>query len=74
MDPNMRQYWPIRNELAITDGNVRKDKRIMFPFQLQKQILQQLHTNHMEIESMRLLVCESVYLLDMNADIENTLM
>ena len=57
----------------MIDGTVMKGKRIIIPFQLQKQILQQLHSNHMAIEKMKLLVHESVYWLNMNEDIENTM-
>ena len=32
------QYWPIRNELTMTDSIVMKGKRKIIPFQLQKQI------------------------------------
>ena len=35
----IRPYWPIRNGLAMIDGIVRKDKRLIIPFQLWKQIL-----------------------------------
>ena len=54
-------YWPIRNELALIDYTAMKGKRIIIPFPLQKQILQQLHSNHMGIEKIRLLIYESVY-------------
>ena len=64
------QYWPIRNELAMNGGTAMKSKRIL-PFQLQKHILQQLLSNHMGIEKIRLLVCEQVYWVNMNVDIEN---
>ena len=67
-----KQYWPIRSKLAIIDGITMKGKRIRIPFPLQKQILQQLHSNHMSIEKIRLLVCESVYLVDINVKIKNT--
>ena len=49
-----------------------KDKRIIIAFQVQKQILQQLHSNHMGIGKMRLLFSETVYWSNMNTDIKNT--
>ena len=36
---SMLQYWPIRNKLIMRDATVMKDKRIIIPFWLQKQIL-----------------------------------
>ena len=34
----------------MSDSTAMKDRRIIIPFLLQKQILEQLHTNHMGIE------------------------
>ena len=67
---SMRQYWPIRSELAIIDIAM-KGKRIIIPFQLQRQILQQLHYNHMGIEKTRNIVHKFIYWLNINADIVN---
>ena len=38
---------------------------------LQKRTLKQLHVNHMSIEKTRLLACESIHSININADIEN---
>ena len=57
----------------MIDGITMKGKRIIIPFLLQKQILQQLHSSHMCIENMRLLAHELLYWVDMNTDIENTM-
>ena len=62
-----------KNKLTIIDGIVMKDKRIIIPFQLQKQILQQLHSNHMEIEKTRLQAHSLVYSLHMSTYIGNTI-
>ena len=70
---SMLQYWPIRSKLAMTDGITIKGERIIIPLLLQKQILQQLHSNHMCIEEMTLLAHELVYGVNMNADTENTI-
>ena len=58
---SMRQYWTIRSILAMVDSIIMREKRVIIPFLLQKQILQQLHTNHMGIERMRLLAYALVY-------------
>ena len=52
---SMRHYWPIKSEQAMTDGIAMKGKGIKIPILLQKQVLQQLHSNYMGIEKMRLL-------------------
>ena len=41
----MRQYQPIRSELAITDGITMEGKGILIPLQLQKLILKQPYGN-----------------------------
>ena len=46
VDHSTRQYWPIRNDLAMTDGIAMEGNRIIISFQLQKQ----LHTSHTETE------------------------
>ena len=43
------------------DNIAMKGKRLIIQFVLQKQILQQLHSNHTGIEKMRLLAYELVY-------------
>ena len=42
----------------------------MIPDTLQKQVLGQLHINHMVIEKTKLLVCESIYWPGINSNIE----
>ena len=44
----------MRSKLAMTDGIAMKGKKIIIPFLLQKQILQQLYDNHMGIEKIAL--------------------
>ena len=54
----------------MIDNIAIKGKWLTVPFTLQNQILEQLHIN-MGIKKTRLLVMESVYLVNMNTDIEN---
>ena len=58
----------------MINGIAIKVRRIIISFLLQRQILEQLYSNHMDIEKTRLLVRESVYWVNMNADIENNIM
>ena len=46
VEHSMRRYRPIGIKLVMMDGIAMKRKRIMIPFQFQKQILQQLYRNH----------------------------
>ena len=54
------------NEIVI------KSQHIIIPYLLQRQILDQLHSNHMIIEKTHLLTRESVYWINMNPNIEQT--
>ena len=54
----------------MINGMAMKNKHIIIPLALQKQILDQFHNNHIGIEKMQLLVRESVYWINMNADTE----
>ena len=66
----MRQYLPIRSELAMVCSIIMKGKRTIIPLLLHMQILQWLHGSHMVREKMRLLVYESVYWVNINEDIK----
>ena len=68
---NLRPYQFYRDVLAVIDGVVMKGRCIVVPQDVQKQVLDQLHLNHMGIEKMKLLMCKSVYWVNINTNIEN---
>ena len=45
----------------MIDQVAMKDRRIIIQAEVQHQILEQFHTNHMDVEKIRLLTRESVY-------------
>ena len=47
---DLQLYWSNRDELAVIDGIMLKGKCIIIPNRLKKQVVNQLHTNHMGIE------------------------
>ena len=55
----------------MNDGIAMKSKHKIIPYPLQKQILEQLHSNHMGIEK-NYFSWKSVYWINMNANIEQT--
>ena len=57
----------------MTDGIPMKGKQIILLFVLHNQILEQLTSNHRGKEETRLLARQVVYLINMNAHIENTM-
>ena len=56
----VHQYWSFRNEVAVSNQIVKKDRRRIMPASLQKRTLDQVHVNHMGIEQTRLLVLKSI--------------
>ena len=72
LEHSIRHYWPIRSKLAMVEGLTVKGKGKIIHFQLQKLILQQLHSNNMGIEKKKPLGHELLYWVNMNADINST--
>ena len=48
-----------------------EDRRRIIPAALHDKALNQLHPNHLAIEKIRLLACESIHWININADIED---
>ena len=68
--PGVERYWPIRYELAMKDGIEMKCKCVIISCFLQKQILQQLHSNDMGIKKIYMDARGAMYWINMNADFE----
>ena len=66
---DIRLYWSCKDDLAVIDGVIIKGRHIIVPEVLKQQALDQLHANHMGIK--KLLVCESIYWVNINNAIEN---
>ena len=54
-------YWSHRNEIAIVDGTAITGRRIIISASMQDKAIIQEHINHMGIEKIRRLACESLY-------------
>ena len=67
---DLRPYWSYRDDLAVIDRVVMKGRHIAIPAVLKQQALDQFHLNHMGIEKTKLLMCKSVYWVDINTDID----
>ena len=66
----LKLYWSNRDELVVIGGVILKGRCIIIPNSLRQQVLDQLYTNHIGIEKMKLLACKCVYWHSINADIE----
>ena len=58
--------------IAIKNDITMKGRRIIIPAALQDKALKQLHLKHVGIVKTGLLACESIYWINKNADIEET--
>ena len=68
---DIRPYWSYKDDLAVIYGIVIKGRCFIIPIVLKQQAPDQLHINHMGIEKTKLLVCRSIYWVNINNDIEN---
>ena len=66
----LKLYCSYRDELAVIDVIILKGRCIIIPNSLRQQVLNQLHTNHMGIDRMKLIAYKCVYWCSINADIE----
>ena len=69
----MQSYWSFREKITILDGIALKGRKIIIPKGLQDKAPKQLHLKHRDIEKTRLLAFESIYWINMNANIEEML-
>ena len=68
---DMRTNWMFWDDMAVIGGVILKGRQMVTLESLQKQALEQLHINYMQIDKTKLLACESLYWIGMNMDIEN---
>ena len=68
---DIRPYWSYRDDLAVIDGVIIKGRCIIIPQELKQWVLDQLHLNHMGIKKTKLLMCKSVYWVNINNNTEN---
>ena len=68
---DIRPYSSYKDDLAVIGGIVMKGRCIIIPKMLKQQALNQVHGNHMGMEKMKLLVCKSIYWVNINNDVDN---
>ena len=70
---DIRSFYDYRESLTIIDGMIMKDKRIVIPFGLCEQALENLHRSHMGIVKMKERASTSMFWPNIYKDIENFL-
>ena len=63
-------HWIFQDNMVVIDGIIMKGRCVIVLEVLKIQALDQLHINYMGIEKTKLLTCKSVYLVNINDDIE----
>ncbi len=67
----IQDYWNYRDEIGVYDGIVLKAERVIIPKQLQRPILEQIHSGHQGIEKCRLRARDAVFWIGINTDIQD---
>ena len=67
-----KPYWPYKKELSMTNGMLLKDKRLIIPVSIRKEVLKQLHQAHMGIERTKWRARATISWPQINQQIEET--
>ena len=67
----IREYWTIRDELAVQDGVVFKGARLIVPKTLRKEMLTRIHASHMGVESCLRKSRDTLFWPNMNSEIRD---
>ncbi|KAI8490629.1 hypothetical protein Bbelb_318970 [Branchiostoma belcheri] len=70
VQPLIREYWTIRDDISIENGVLLAGSRIIIPKSLQKEVLQTIHEGHMGEEKCKLRAKSAVYWIGMYKEIE----
>ena len=70
---DIRSFYDYRESLTIIDGMIMKEKRIVIPFGLREQALENLHRSHMGIVKTKERASTSMFWPKIYNDIENFL-
>ena len=71
LHPQLRAFWPFRDELVVDDGIVLKGNQIVMPASLHAETLVKLHESHQGIEKTRLPARSCVFWNGINQDIDD---
>ena len=66
-----KSYWSFREELSVINRIVFKSERLVTPEVMRKKVLKQLHQAHMGIEKTKWRASATIFLPQINQQIEN---
>ncbi|KXJ22526.1 Transposon Tf2-9 polyprotein [Exaiptasia diaphana] len=67
----VRQYWPVRNQLTVDNSLVMKGEEIVIPSSMRREVLSKIHEGHLSIVRSKLRAKEAVYWPGMLNQIED---
>ena len=68
--PNVRDYWPYRDELAVQDGIIYRGTRVLIPTAMRPQMLEKTHSAHLGAEGCMRLARDTLYWPSIHHDIK----
>ena len=71
VNPEVRHYFGLRDELTIADGVILKGERIVIPKCMRKDVMKNVHSSHIGIEGCLRRARESVYWPGMNSELRD---
>ena len=69
--PELKPYYPNRDELSVSNGNIYKLHNILIPSDLQAQTLKTLHQSHKGMEKTKRLAHECIFWPGMSSQIDD---
>ena len=71
LDPDLRKYWGIHNDISVVDNLLMAGSRILVPLSARPQILREIHEGHQGISKCTLRARSAVYWPGIYKEIEN---
>ena len=69
----LKQYFPVKDELLVTNGLLLRGNRLVIPQSLRLEMLQKLHAGHQGINKCRQRALQSVWWPAIGKDIEEAI-
>ena len=71
LDPEVRPYFSMRNEMTVQDGLIFRGNRVVVPMTQRAVLKEKLHSTHLGIEGCCRRARECLYWPNMNSDIRD---
>ena len=69
LEPELKNYWPYRDELSVEDGAIYRGVRVLIPAALRPDMLKKIHSSHLGVEATIRKARDSIYWPSIHNDI-----